>query len=563
MTQEPTKFSRIFAYARFSSEGQADGNSLERQRQDIEAAVRQRFQKDEVAGFDITWLEDHGLSAYHGEHVTHGWLGDFMDKVRTGKLPKNCLFVCETVSRASRQGGFVLLSMVHTLLEADFSILMLQNGTLFNRGSVPKFLSVELALYAELAREESAQKQRYSLDNWERKRRHARERPGQSAFTGECPNWLEVVGGKYRVISEKVDSIRDIYLKTLDGYGIDKLVRYANQARLPVPGKGDTWHTSLIKRVLNNRALIGEFQPHRNAGRGKRLPEGEPIAGFYPVAIAPDLFFAVQSLQAKATTFPSRRDDNNHNYLMGIAKCECGGSWRWMNKDSGKQRGYSQYGCSNRQRAVSACPNVNGRLFDHTFVTWALDRIPELLSSGDDPRRGRILSLEAQFSDVSKRKAKVRRAVEVSDSLAEEFLPRLRELVAEEKALQTELDDLKSNAAPAAGFSFEEAAGVFLPAYLDVFETGTPQFDDAYRARSLFRSRIVQSVARVDVSMDRTKVTVKLRNDKVDSFEIEDSKTVTFGVPELTPDEWAQLDADRSEQLRHGRRMSNANLGEL
>jgi recombinase len=143
-----------------------------------------------------------------------------------------------------------------------------------------------------------------------------------------------------------VASIREVLGLARDGWGVSRIVRYANKSNLPVPGKKRTWHLSLINRLFANKALIGEFQPYHDAPEG-RVPQGEPIPGFFPVVVDKDLFYSVQSLRGKAVKFPKRRDGNNFNYLMGLAMCECGGSWRRMNKACGTQEGYALYGCSN------------------------------------------------------------------------------------------------------------------------------------------------------------------------------------------------------------------------
>ena len=550
-----TAFSDIYAYIRFSSDGQADGNSFERQRE----AVRERVRDLGLEPSSIRWLEDPGLSAFSGKNIREGEMGKFLKQVRSGAV-RDGLFVCETVSRATRQGGFVLLTMLNDLLEAGFSILFLDRHQPFNKGNIPRFLAVELTLLADLAREESQLKSKYAKDNWDRRRKAAREKPG-TVFTAACPNWLTVKDGCYKPIPERVEAIRKIYKLALDGAGISKLVRHANTKALPAPGKTGTWHMSLIKRVLANRALIGEFQPHIDEG-SKRVKSGEPIENYYPVIIDRDTFFAVQAVRARAQKFPARRDDNNFNYLRGLAKCECGGSWRRMNKNSGVQEGYALYGCSNRVRAATDCENINARLFDHRFVAFACESIPQMLSVGENRQDERLLSIEAQLAKLSNKKGNVMSLIEDNPDLHQELAVRLRGLAHEQKALSEELTQLKANEAPPPGFSFGEAVEVFLPAYLDVFPAGSEQWSDAYRARSLFRSRIEQSVEAVWIAQDRGTVRVKLKNGAECSFEIEvDEGDTAYGAPD-DEGEVQELEVRRTKQLRMARLINNTSQDE-
>jgi hypothetical protein len=427
---------------------------------------------------------------------------------------------------------------------------------------VPKFLSVELSLYAELAREESLIKSDFARDNWKRNRNKARAHPGEFVFTRECPRWLTVVDGRYQVLEDRATSIRKIYAKALDGYGVDRLLQYANDNKLAVPGNGNSWHGSLIKRVLENRAVIGEFQPHVNSPTGDRIPEGLPIQGFYPAIVERDTFFAVRELKNKRQTFPKRADANNHNYLLGLGRCECGGTWRWLNKHCQKQPGYSQYSCSNRERRHSDCEKVNGRLFDHAFITWALARIPEMLATGEDPRQARIMSAQAQLGAVRMARGRLMKLVEAGDEeVSEDILPRLRELKDKEKVVAGELAVLQVQSAPV-GFTFEEAAEVFLPAFIDHWPDEMPEAEEAFRVRSLFKARVTQAVASVVVARNRASVTVTLRNDKVETFELPDPKEGTFAAVDLEGRDLADLDAIRRGQMRNGQRISNQGINQ-
>jgi DNA invertase Pin-like site-specific DNA recombinase len=564
MRSVPKRFKKVVAYGRISSDGQIDGNGIARQREALQAEIARRVEEMRVEYEEMVWLEDLGLSAYHGHHLARGVLGDFLAQVKAGQVPPDSLFICESASRASRQGAFVLLGMVNTLLEAGMCILLLQQGKLFNKDNVPKFLSVELSLYAELAREESIIKADFARDNWQRLRDRARANPGEVVFTRECPRWLTVVDGRYEVLEERAASIREIYALALDGYGVQRLVCHANEKKLAVPGNGQSWHGSLIKRVLENRAVIGEFHPRVKDENGKRVPVKEPpIQGFYPAIVDRDTFFAVRELRNKRQTFPKRADANNHNYLLGLGRCACGGTWRWLNKHAPKQPGYSQYSCSNRERGYTTCAKVNGRLFDHAFVSWALDRVPEMLASGEDPRQARIMSIEAQLDGVKTSRARLLKLVELGDEeVSSDILPRLRDLKEKEKSLTTDLAALRTEAAPL-GFTFEEAAEVYLPAFLDFWAEGSSEADEAFRIRSLFKARITQAIASVEVSIDRTRVTVKLRNDKVDHFELPDPREGTFGPAELDAEEMGSLDARRRQALRKGRLASNQGLSKV
>jgi len=523
MTQTMHNFTTVYVYLRFSSDGQADGNSFDRQR---EKANKSLETLNLPSSTTVKWIEDPGLSAFTGLHLQSGELGRFMRAVRGGEI-KSGLFLCESVSRASRQGSLVLLNMLSAMLDAGMWVKFMDQTEPFNRHNMPAFLGTQLSIYADIAYEESRIKRDYSKANWEKRRTAARV--SKTPFTSECPNWLKVVDGKYEIIEERAASIREIYALAKDGWGISRLVGHANANKFPAPGKQETWHLSLIKRVLTNRAVIGEFQPQQHIDR-KRVPLGEPIRDYYPVIVDPDLFHTVQGLRSKAQKFPSRRDGNNFNYLMGIAKCECGSAWRRMNKNSGAQVGYALYGCADRQRRVTNCPNINAREFDFTFIWHACNKIPETLATGEHPQSERRRSLEAQLEENAKREGSLLDFIETNPDLGAVAGERYRKLVAERKKLQEELEGMLRDEPPPPGFTFEHAVEAFAPAFLDVFEQNTPEWENAYRARSLFRTRILESVSSAVVAANRTWVRLTLKNNSTIEFELEKSDGIGQAV---------------------------------
>lgn len=543
-------FSRVFVYLRFSSDAQADGLSFERQR----AAAHQHIQRLKTPNIAVEYLEDPGVSAYSGKNMKSGALGRFIQGVRAGDI-RDGLFICEAVHRMSRQGSFVLLGLIGELLDAGFWIQFMDDAAPFSKTNKPDMLGTLLALRADLAEYESATKSRFAKANWIKRRSLAEEQ--KVPFTSECPNWLIVQDGQYVPIADRVAAINTIFRLAADGCGISKLVRYANENKLPAPGKSGTWHTSLVNRVLKNRALIGEFHPHQNVG-GKRIKVSErPIDNYYPIVVDAKLFNDVQALRAKAQAFPARRDDNNFNYLLGIAKCACGSSWRRMNKNSGAQEGYALYGCSNRQRGASTCPNIPAKSFDFQFVMFACDVIPGMIRAGSNPIREKIVEAYQRLAEIEKSKANL---LDLAQSgtidLREVVAPRIEGLLKAERDIKDEISQLELDEPPQVGFEFGDATSIFIPAFLDVHPRGSEAAESALRVRNIFRARILESVKSVLVASDRKSFTVMLKNGQAASIELEE---IEFGRASkyLLDEEMSELEKRRSQSMAKAGRISN------
>jgi len=80
------------------------------------------------------------------------------------------------------------------------------------------------------------------------------------------------------------------------GLGAKRIVRtLEKEGRKPFAvGKyGQEWTPEFVGKTLGNRAVLGEYQPHRLVN-GKRVPLGEPILDFYPAVVSQTEFEAAR-----------------------------------------------------------------------------------------------------------------------------------------------------------------------------------------------------------------------------------------------------------------------------
>ncbi|WP_081051546.1 recombinase family protein [Burkholderia diffusa] len=501
------KFTRVYAYLRFSSDGQSDGLSFERQRELAYAWTRSQGIPDSAVEF----VEDAGFSAFWGAHLSKGALGKLLTRLAETPRDGNELLLFEAVDRSSRQGLFLFSSMIGEFLKTGVFIHFLGEVAPFSKDfPADSILQLKLGIFASLAQQESARKSALSGSNWRNKRKLAYK--DGTILTKECPRWLKVVDGHFSVLNDRVASINEVLELAKNGWGVGKIVRYANAKKLPVPGKGGTWHNSLINRLFDNRALLGEYQPHVRVN-GKKVAEGEPIPNYYPAVVDPDLFYSVRGIRSTVSEFPNRRDENNYNYLQGLGKCECGGSWRRINKNSGKQLGYAQYSCSNRQRGVTKCKNIPARFFDLYFIAELCSNIPAFLSKVQAAANVKTDSLQAHLKDIEARLGKLIETIENNGDPGGMLTSRMKELLEEKTEVFREIERVSLiSAANIESFSEYEAASVYIPAFLTFFESGQDGADNAFKARALFRARLLSAVEVVRMHLDRRQVEVTLKN---------------------------------------------------
>lgn len=143
-----------------------------------------------------------------------------------------------------------------------------------------------------------------------------------------CPGWLELSADResFILVQDRAEIVRKIFEEALSGIGGYTIARRLNAGGVPPFGPSRDWQQSNINNLLRNRATVGEFQPRR-LENGKRVPGGEPIAGYYPAVINEELFEAVQvARQENLAHRRGRKGEFVSNLFSGTAKCAYCGS---------------------------------------------------------------------------------------------------------------------------------------------------------------------------------------------------------------------------------------------
>jgi len=332
---------KVYSYIRFSSPEQSLGDSERRQ---LETA--KKFAQQHNLQFDESLnMTDRGVSGFHGVHRKKGVLGKFLLCVEEGLVAPGSILVVENVDRLSREGAVnTLKEIIFKLWEHDITLQTLSPQESYAPGcdSEPKFLA--LLIYIQRAYDESLQKSKRVSAARKNARKLARTE--NKILTKRCPAWLQVINKEFQPIPEAVETINKIFDLKLQGFGKTYIAKNMNKEASWSRPKG--WRESYIQKILRNRAVIGEYQPHQITN-GKRKPVGEPIQNYYPVIIQPETFYAVQELfkQNKGT---GGKTGKARNLFTNLAKCPyCGGSMAFINKGK-PPKGANYLVCDNGRR---------------------------------------------------------------------------------------------------------------------------------------------------------------------------------------------------------------------
>jgi DNA invertase Pin-like site-specific DNA recombinase len=295
------------SYVRFSRAEQGQGDSLRRQTADTVAWC----EKNNVPLDRELSCLDAGRSAYHGRHRDDkAALGQFLECVREGRVPRGSFLVIENLDRLSREDERTALRLWLDILDAGINIVQLHPETVFRHERSEMVDIIRAIIELSRGHSESRMKSVRSLANWAEAVRLAREEG--RVITGRLPSWVEMTDDGLALVPEGAAVVRRIFELAKAGYGFATIVKKLNADGVPafggrVPGengghrKADgqrfgcgEWRTSYVRQILSDRRVLGEFQP-RDAAEKKK---GDPIAGYYPRVVSDEEFYAARQAVA-------------------------------------------------------------------------------------------------------------------------------------------------------------------------------------------------------------------------------------------------------------------------
>jgi DNA invertase Pin-like site-specific DNA recombinase len=365
------------SYKRFSSPRQARGYSNQRQ-----ADLAQDYCQRHNLRLVDTYL-DAGLSAFTGQHLTdRGALRELLEAAKVGKFKRGTRLIVEALDRLSRQEISVALRLFLDILDAGLVIVTLIDGEqVFTKERVDADVTAIIIAIVCLSRSnnEARVKRERALHAQLKARQKARER--LIPITAECPRWLALLGqGDERhfvVDQSRARVIRHIFQLAASGMGQLHLARYLNEHRVETfSGKG-LWRPGMIAHLLQNRAVLGLFQPHLSVvdgGRRRRRPDPDgPILGYFPAIVEEELFNKTQlATQGRRRHHGQRVVPARSNLVTRLGRCALCDGPLYLSQT---MDGFAYLRCANVRERV--CANKLG--FPYRKLEAVLLRLDQLM----------------------------------------------------------------------------------------------------------------------------------------------------------------------------------------
>lgn len=420
-------------------------------------------------------LRDIGVSAWKGKNFRSGALGRFLEMAERGDIAKGSYLLIESLDRLSREAVPDALTLFMAIINAGIIIVTLgDDRQIYSRESLKgdwTKLIIGLAVMSRGHEESQTKSERISLAN---KRKRERAREGQEKITGRTPAWIDakrIEGQRYEFsLNDHAKTVKLIFELAADGLGTTGIAKRLNADSVPTFKSNNGWFQSSIKNVLSKQDVIGIFQPHRMED-GKRIPDGDPIANYFPAAIDNELYLRVQSVRSLSGK-AGRKGKTFGNLFSGICSCaHCGGSMSIKTSLIGS--GNVRYlACNNHvrgRRCEDGRKNFRYDLLEKAVITHVpeiglanavvlQDKSPALKVLDEQ-----IAALTVELETVKKKEERLSLAIETADEPLERVLEQLKLRQDERRSLAEELRDCKRRQVSAQGYrseTIQDSAGL-------------------------------------------------------------------------------------------------------
>jgi DNA invertase Pin-like site-specific DNA recombinase len=431
-----TATGRVYSYTRFSTPGQAKGDSLRRQTKEAAdwAAARGMTLDTELT------FHDAGLSAWTGENEG-GQLGVFREAVKTGLVPRGSVLAVESFDRLSRQGIRKTQRLVEDIIELGVTIVTTKDGKVYDAETLDDPLAaIMLILTAQRAREESDMKSRRVAAAWANKRANA----ATNVLTKNGPSWLTLSEDRktWTVDERKADAVRRVYALATEGHGPTAIATRLNKegaTRLDNNSMGTAtmWRPVTVEWLLGYSAVVGTLTLN-----ARDVTARETVEGYFPAVVDVETYATVQAMRTGSKLARGRHavDQTVRNVLAGLGRCPlCGHVMTRVTQGQRSAGGEYVYLVCDGARLKSGCSHKSVRLRD--VETALVMHVEELTGHAEIAAGGPVLADLAEIeTHISVTEDELGNLL---DALAREPSPAIRERVRE---IEDTLDEMRTRA---------------------------------------------------------------------------------------------------------------------
>ena len=432
-----------YSYIRFSSMGQKEGVSTQRQKEyAAELAAKHNWRLDTTLK-----MVDEGRSAFRGKKQRG--LTAFLEAVKDGRVKAGEVLIIERLDRLSRQKLDTACETIYSILRAGVKVATYSPERIYEPDDVNRIEKrLEIEIGFQTAHQESKNKSDRAYFNWNVKRKKAREQ--KRVFNTLVPGWLETTNedGKIKIVPNRAKCaiVKRIFRMVIDGIGARTICKTLNAEGIPSFTAGrrknarGTWSGTYLKLLINNPAVYGTYQP-RILKDGRLVEADEPITGYYPPAIDEATYYLAQAAikPRRNVGRPQTKVINLFNGLLYDARTK---DKMQLQKSSPTER---KRGCMRRISSWhhGIAPSWQYENFAGAFFSFVSElKSDRLLLSGET--HDNTAALQAKVDDLRERIAFTSEAISTSSNYRA-LIAQVQRMEQEQAAAEAELKQAKAN----------------------------------------------------------------------------------------------------------------------
>ena len=482
------------SYSRFSDPKQAKGDSAERQ----DDLFRTFCQAHNLTPLREVFA-DRGRSGYKDEHRKKGRLGQLVAAAKDGRFEPGTVVVVEAWDRLGRLRPDRQTDLVAELLRTGVSIGVCRLGDIFEEEDFGSHKWTTLAVFIQMAFQESKQKAERVAASWDRRRQRARK--DGELLTRLLPAWLEMgPDDKPRLIPERAAAVRRMFQLSAAGYGVKRIIETLiredvqpfgekiirpERSRSQFAGK---WTRAYIALLLRDRRVLGEFQPRKL----DHTPEGTTLVGYYPAAVSEEEFLLARAGQE------SRRSKDATGRASGPRQRKYVNVFRGLLTHARDGEGFVLHNKGTAKEPELILVNASGMsghsrcyTFPYPIFEEAILRLLREVDARDvlpqsKQERSRVDVLRAKLKNI--RDDMERLQEELKAGFSKAIVNVLRDREAAEEEIGKDLQDELARSAKPASRAWKE-----LPGLAELVQSADDPDEVRLRLRSLLR-RLVEDV---------------------------------------------------------------------
>lgn len=438
---------KLFSYIRWSSDRQSQGTTESRQLK----AARSYAAEHKLEMVEII---EPGVSAFRGKN-RDGKLKDFIDAVKNGAISSDSWLFCENLDRLSRDqvDGAVLLFL--ELIGLGLTIVTGMDRKVYNKESLrqnPTDLMISILMFIRGNEESETKSKRTTGNVIALVERHKQGLPVNIKSVGRHPFWIDDTGSQYEPVKKHPEywgiarEAIDLFLK---GHGVYTVKRILDE-KYPKGLKGKEWDYQVLKKMRDNRALIGE--------RNVKVEGVEyKLENYYPWLCKDEAEFLTLAERKSQNKFTAKKGKVEEIKLLSglnVLRCNtCKGTMHsFMN------HGSARYICTNGVHLQKNCSgwSISAKLVEHCTIIALLigyidkNRVAGINTVSIDED---ISKKERMLSDLLSRIQKLVKVIEMVDDVPEIAIElnnlntQRKELVLDISKLKERLNSLKGKGA--------------------------------------------------------------------------------------------------------------------